>query len=106
MRQELIFDKALNAVKTTIKKPFFYASENLGWGWKSQGLGFNMDIIDKCLNMQADLIVYIEETGYTYRIKFKQLEQFLQTFNCDWYVKRGKFRLKVISFDWFEAVEN
>ena len=104
MKQELLYDEKNNIVRTRIKKPFFYAGETLGWGWKAQGLGFNLDIIDKCLNNKADLVVHVEENGYDYKITFAKLKNFLDTYNCDYFVKR-KYKLKVVAWDWFVCVE-
>lgn len=105
MTQQIIYDKSKNEVRTSIKKPFIMASEMLGWkNRKSQGLGFNKNIINTCLTNHADLTVYVESNDCTYSIKYDTLKSFLDYYFTDYYV-RNNVVLSVIAFDEFHVVE-
>lgn len=98
--QKVSYSTALNSVITEIKTPFFRADLMLGWPIKSIGLGFNKQIINSCLEKQADLIVRVGYNSTTYFIRFAKLKEALDTLNCDYTVKRDT-QLKVIPWDYF-----
>ena len=106
MTQTQIYDPNKNEVRTVIKKPFIMASEMLGWkNRKSQGLGFNKNIINTCLSNHADLTVYVESNDAWYSISYESLKSFLDYYFTDYQVKSNVV-LNVIAFDEFKIIES
>jgi len=104
MTQVVTYDKNKNEVRTLIKKPFIMASEMLGWkNRKSQGLGFNKQIINTCLVNHADLTVYVESNEAWYNISFESLKSFMDYYFTDYQVKSNVV-LNVIAFDEFHLI--
>ena len=104
MTQAQVYDPNKNEVRTVIKKPFIVASEMLGWkNRKSQGLGFNKNIINTCLSNHADLTVYVESNDAWYSISYESLKSFLDYYFTDYQVKSNVV-LNVIAFDEFKII--
>ena len=106
MTQTMIYDETKREVRTVIKKPFIMASEMLGWkNRKSQGLGFNKNIINTCLSNHANLTVYVESNDCWYTISYESLKSFLDYYFTDYQVKSNVV-LNVIAFEEFHIVDD
>lgn len=102
----MAYDANKHEVRTVIKKPFFKASEMLGWkNRKSQGLGFNKNIINTCLLNHADLTVYVESNECWYTISYESLKSFLDYYFTEYQVKSNVV-LHVLAFDEFRIIES
>ena len=99
--QEVVYDEKLNAVRTSIRVPFWTADSVLGWNFKAIGLGFNMNIINTCIDKKADLIVFIGHNHTTYFITYQRLKEFLDTFETKYRTGKGKVEVRVIAWNWF-----
>lgn len=103
--QEIDYEPNTNTVRTTIRQPFWKASEMLGWSGKSAGIGINTKIIDFIKSKQADLIVTVEEPKGDWHISYLALSDFIKQNTTTYNVKGGKTKLNVIAWDCFKGIE-
>lgn len=103
--QKIDYDAEKNLVTTEIREPFWKASEMLGWGGKSAGLGINAKILDFVTQRNADLFVYVKSERSFWKASAKDIFQFIKTFPVEWNVKGGKYKVLVLSWDIFKWTE-
>ena len=107
--QKFSFNPEDKRLKTTIDEAFMKAGSILGWQSRFNnnpvGLGFNKNIIEKCIRYNSHLIVFVVKVGNQiierdYFLAPDKLKQFLLHNNHEYKTPKGVW-VDVIPFDLF-----
>jgi hypothetical protein len=85
--QEYHVDRATQTVYTEINEPFYTAHTQLGWNFKSEGLGVNKEIIFICFANKYALNIKCGKSEY--KFSYTTLKKILSTLNTSYLVKAG-----------------